>query len=275
MRRSTLRLSFPRRRESRADTPPSPLGLRPRGTDGLKFSTFKENLLRPETNLHAANCRRSHPAVDPLCVPDRQDSRRALGYDSYRMVPEVVDWQSQPWDDLVPRLLSLAASRLLRMTWRGRRRGQPPGAAEAADFVNDAIFKTIKGIRRWDPQACSLLEHLASVVVSDISHIAVSKENRTLLDNPGDPDEQFGAEVKDDAPSQESEAHWRSEQRRLLAYLGGVDPALRQIAALMLQRDMTDSAELGRELKLDLAEVANLRKRLKRAIRAYLAEFKP
>src|SRR5262249_16646463 len=194
--------------------------------------------------------------------------RWSFGYDSCRMASEVIDWQSQPWDDLVPRLLSLATSRLLRMTWRGQRRGHPPGAAEAADFVNDAIFKTIKGIRQWNPRASSLLEHLAGVVVSDISHAAVSAENRSLLDNPskGDPDEQFGAEVKDDAPSQESEAHWRSEQRRLLAYLEGVDPALRQIAALMLLRDMTDSAELGRELNLDPAEVANPRKRLKRPL---------
>src|SRR5262249_47924112 len=151
-----------------------------------------------------------------------------FGYDSYRMAPEVVDWQSQPWDDLVPRLLSLATSRLLRMTWRGQRRGHPPGAAEAADFVNDAIFKTIKGIRRWDRQVCGLLEHLANVVVSDISHAAVSAENRSLLYNPskGDPDEQFGAEVEDNTPGQESEVHWRSEQRRLLAYLEGIDPAL-------------------------------------------------
>jgi hypothetical protein len=163
------------------------------------------------------------------------------------------------------------------MTWRGQRRGQPPGAAEAADFVNDAIFKTIKGVRRWDQQACTLLEHLANVVVSDISHAAVSAENRSTLDNAskGNPHADPGIEIKDDAPSQESEAHWRSEQRRLLAYLDGVDPALRQMAELMLLRDMTDGAELSRELALEPAEVANRRKRLKRAIRAYLAEFNP
>ena len=45
------------------------------------------------------------------------------------------------------------------------------------------------------------------------------------------------------------------------------------MAELMLLRDMTDGAELSRELALEPAEVANRRKRLKRAIRAYLAEF--
>jgi len=252
----TRRLSFLRRRESGAD----------------------QTLRRPHGGVRGATCGRNQSAaVDPLCRPVGQDAKRPVGYHSYQMASEVVDWQSQPWDDVVPRLLALAMSRLLRMTWRGQRRGQPPGAAEAADFVNDAIFKTIKGTRRWDRQACTLLEHLANVVVSDISHAAVSAENRLLLDNPSkaDQDEPFGAEVKDQAPNQEAEAHWRSEQRRLLTYLHGIDPGLRQIAALMLERDMTDSVELGRELNLDPAEVANCRKRLKRAIRAYLAEFKP
>src|SRR5262249_6552279 len=45
---------------------------------------------------------------------------------------------------------------------------QPPSAAKAAVFVHDAIFKTIKGVRRWDPRACTLLQHLANVVLSDI-----------------------------------------------------------------------------------------------------------
>jgi len=240
--------------------------------------TAMADATRVQTNAYATDFQLSRPsAANPLCLPVRHDSGRSFGYDSYRMDPEVVDWQSQAWDDLVPRLLSLATSRLIRMTWRGQRRGQPPGAAEAADFVNDAIFKTIKGVRRWDQQACTLLEHLANVVVSDISHAAVSAENRSTLDNAskGNPHADPGIEIKDDAPSQESEAHWRSEQRRLLAYLDGVDPALRQMAELMLLRDMTDGAELSRELALEPAEVANRRKRLKRAIRAYLAEFNP
>ena len=98
-----------------------------------------------------------------------------------------VDWRAQNWEDLIPRLLLLAISRLRRMSWHGERRGAPPGAAEAEDFVNDAVSKTIAGIRIWNPTACSLFQHLAGVIVSDISHAAQSAENRATLRDGGPP----------------------------------------------------------------------------------------
>lgn len=184
-----------------------------------------------------------------------------------------IDWQTQDWDDLVPRLLLLAVSRLQRMTWRGERRGPPPGAQEAGDFVNDAISKTIAGVRIWNPEACTLFQHLAGVVVSDISHAAGSMENRsTLRDDPEDGQGGIAATVGDDVPNQESVTAWRSEQRRLLHHLERVDPALRDMAELMLVQDMQETADLSRVLAVPPAEIANRRKRLKRAVRAYLTE---
>jgi hypothetical protein len=186
-----------------------------------------------------------------------------------------IDWQEQDWDDLVPRLLLLAVSRLQRMTWRGQRRGPPPGAAEAEDFVNDAISKTIAGVRIWNPEACTLFQHLAGVVVSDISHAAESMENRTTLREAAgnDPGTSLIDDVGDEAPDQEATAVWRSEQRRLLDHLGRVDPALRAMAELMLVQDMQETADLSRAMAVPAAEVANRRKRLKRAVRAYLTEY--
>jgi hypothetical protein len=191
------------------------------------------------------------------------------------MTAPTIDWQAQDWDDLVPRLLLLAVSRLQRMTWRGQRRGPPPGAAEAEDFVNDAISKTIAGVRIWNPEACSLFQHLAGVIVSDISHAAESMENRsTLREVAGnDPGTSLIADVGDEAPDQETTAVWRSEQRRLLEHLDRVDPGLRAMAELMLAQDMQETADLSRALAVPAAEVANRRKRLKRAVRAYLTEY--
>jgi hypothetical protein len=185
-----------------------------------------------------------------------------------------IDWQAQDWDDLVPRLLLLAVSRLQRMTWRGERRGAPPGAAEAADFVHDAISKTIAGVRIWNPEACSLFQHLAGVIVSDVSHSAESLENRATLRDAADEAGEGGiaATVGDDAPSQESVVAWRSEQRRLLEHLERIDPGLRQMAQLMLEQDMQETAELSRTMGVPPTEIANRRKRLKRAVRAYLLE---
>ena len=186
----------------------------------------------------------------------------------------MVDWRTQNWEDLIPRLLLLAISRLRRMSWHGERRGAPPGAAEAEDFVNDAVSKTIAGVRIWNPAACSLFQHLAGVVVSDISHAAQSAENRiTLRDSPSPAaGASLTATVADGAPNPESVIAWRSEQRRLLDHLEALDADLRRMAELMLVGDMQETADLSRALAIPAAEVANRRKRLKRAVQAYLVE---
>ena len=220
------------------------------------------------------------PAFAGVTVEDRgrpapRDRAPGLRYDAESMTGPTIDWQAQDWDDLVPRLLLLAVSRLQRMTWRGQRRGPAPGAAEAEDFVNDAISKTIAGVRIWNPQACTLFQHLAGVIVSDISHAAESQENRTTLREMAGSDASVSliADVGDDAPGQEETAVWRSEQRRLLDHLERVDPALRMMAELMLVQDMQETADLSQAMAVPAAEVANRRKRLKRAVRAYLTEY--
>jgi hypothetical protein len=189
------------------------------------------------------------------------------------MTKPKIDWQAQDWDDLVPRLLLLAVSRLRRMTWRGDRCGPPPGASEAEDFVNDAISKTIAGVRIWSPEVCTLFQHLAGVIVSDISHAAGSAENRsTLRTASGGESGVVVLDIGDETPDQEAIVVWRSEQRRLLEHLERADPALKEMAALMLTQDMQETSDLSRALAIAPAEVANRRKRLKRAVRAYLTE---
>ncbi len=192
-----------------------------------------------------------------------------------RSAPPVIDpelWADVDWEDLVPRLLLLALSRLSRMTWRGQRDAMPPGAAEAQDFVNDAIAKTLSGVRVWSKEKCTLFQHLAGVVVSDISHAAEASENKLTLAADGRKDGQEGwpPDQVDDAPDQEQRTLWRSEQRRLLGHLDEVDPKLAEMAELILFEDVDASAELAERLDCTTNDVANLRKRMKRALRVYM-----
>ncbi len=173
------------------------------------------------------------------------------------------------WEDVVPRLLLLAMSRLSRMTWRGRRNAPPPAAADAEDFVNDAIAKTLAGVRVWSKANCTLFQHLAGIVVSDISHAAEAAENRLTLADDGRPGG-WPPDGADERPDQEERALWRSEQRRLIDHLDEVDPMLARMAELMLVEDIDGSAELASRLDRSVAEIANLRKRLKRATRAFV-----
>lgn len=195
-------------------------------------------------------------------------------------VPEVEEadaveernWAKADWEDIVPRLLLLAMSRLSRMTWRGRRDAVPPGAAEAQDFVNDAIAKTLAGVRVWQEEKCSLFQHLAGVVVSDISHAAEGAENKLTLASDGQAErgEGWPPDVVDDRPDQEERTLWRSEQRRLLGHLDEVDPKLARMAELILIEDIDSSVELARRFDCSTKEIANLRKRLKRALHIFL-----
>ena len=194
-----------------------------------------------------------------------------LGYYAGVMSGRNIDWAMQDWDDLVPRLLLLAVSRLYRMTWRGRTGETPPGAAQAEDFVNDAISKTIGGVRIWNPDNCTLFQHLAGVVVSDVSHAAGSMENRATAAPVGE-SENPGPDPADAAPGPDHIAEWRSEQHRLLDHLQSVDVDLAAMAELMLTRDMQETEALSGALGVPAPEIANRRKRLKRAVRAYLAK---
>lgn len=201
------------------------------------------------------------------------DGGGCLGYYAAIMSGGGIDWGKQDWDDLVPRLLLLAMSRLYRMTWRGRRGEAPPGATEAEDYVNDAISKTLSGVRIWNPGNCTLFQHLAGVIVSDVSHAATSVENRTTMapsnDPPGD---RWPPDPADDSPDQEQAAEWKSEQRRLLRHLDGIDPEVAVMAGLMLIHDMQETEALAEAMDVPPSEIANRRKRLKRAVAAYMAE---
>lgn len=204
--------------------------------------------------------RRHHLKAVPAGSPDAAGTAEV----------QVNEVAAATWEDVVPRLLLLAMSRLSRMSFRGQRDAVPPGAAEAEDFVNDAIAKTMAGLRVWRPENCTLFQHLAGIVVSDISHAATSAENRLTLADDGRQPGGWPPDRTDDRPGQEEQTLWHSEQRRLLGYLQAIDPKLGQMADLILVEDIDGSAELATRLSMTVSDVANLKKRMKRAARAFL-----
>ena len=218
--------------------------------------------------------RRPHLRAVPQTSSDAagvSDTARTVDTSPRRQVNEVgVPTDASTWEDLVPRLLLLAMSRLSRMTWRGQLGSAPPGAADAEDFVNDAIAKTLSGVRVWREANCMLFQHLAGIVVSDISHAATAAENRLTLADDGRQRGGWPPDRADDRSGQEGEALWRSEQQRLLGYLAAIDPMLGRMAELMLIEDIDGSVELAGRLDVTVSDVANLRKRMKRATRAFI-----
>jgi hypothetical protein len=182
------------------------------------------------------------------------------------------DWTAQDWDDLMPRLHLFAIRRLARTTWYGRRASRLSDAA--GDLVQDAITKTIGGVRVWDRASCTLFQHLAWVIVSDISHAPRSSKSRLTVSDEGRPNgsSHWPPDMADEAPDQEQVALWCSEQRRLLEYLRGHDSMLGRMAELMVIQDVRETRELSDQLGIQPSAVANLRKRLKRAMWSYLED---
>ena len=79
-------------------------------------------------------------------------------------------------------------------------------------------------------------------------------------------------DVADETPNQEQVEQWRSEQGGLIDHLKRIDPKMARMAELLLLDDETATEALGRRLDLAPSDVANLRKRMRRAARAYHAE---
>jgi hypothetical protein len=178
-----------------------------------------------------------------------------------------IDWGVQDWKDLRQRLLSYATRRLARVAWRD---GGLVRRADAEDLVGTAIAKTIEGTRVWHSENCTLFRHLQGVIDSDTSHAAHSRETRLDL-NDGD----ALLDRSDGAADPEQIAVGKAEQQRLFDYLSSKHPTLGRMAVLMCLHDLRGTSELCRELDVDPQELANLRKRMKRLVRAYLEEDRP
>ncbi len=149
--------------------------------------------------------------------------------------------------------------------------------ADAEDFVDDAIDKSMARVRIWNRANCTLFQHLAGVIVSDISHTAQSSHSNFILFDHARPNGSttWPPDMPDQAPDQEHLTVWLSEQRRLLEHLRAIDPTMGRMAEFMLVQDMCETRDLCQALEVTSSEVANLRKRLKRAVRAYLTEDRP
>ena len=164
------------------------------------------------------------------------------------------------WKDVYPRLLLATVGRLRRS--RGRRACE----MHAADFVQTAIEKAMSRQRSWDPNR-SLFQNLWQVVSSEVSHAAVSYENRNF-----DPVDETIVQISDCRENPEDTAIYRSDLDHLLDYLSGHDAEAADVANLILNVGITKSMELSVQLKRPVYEIENIKKRLRRHCQKYQQE---
>lgn len=173
------------------------------------------------------------------------------------------DFRRVDWKDVYPRLLLATVGRLRRSRWHR--------ACEmhATDFVQTAIEKAMSRQRCWDPNR-SLFQNLWQVVSSEVSHAAVSYENKNL--NPVD---ETVVQTSDYRENPEDTAIYRSRVEHLLNYLRSHDTDAASIANLILNVGITKSIELSVQLKRPVHEIENIKKRLRRHCQKYQQEQEP
>ena len=170
------------------------------------------------------------------------------------------DFSRVDWKDLYPRLLLATMGRLHRSRWHR--------ACEmhATDFIQTAIEKAMSRQRSWDPNR-SLFQNLWQVVSSEVSHAAVSYENKNF-----EPVDETVVQTSDYRGNPEDTAIYRSQIAHLLNYLRSCDADAASIANLILNAGITKSIELSVQLRRSVHEIENIKKRLRRHCQKYQKE---
>jgi hypothetical protein len=173
------------------------------------------------------------------------------------------DFGRVDWKDVYPRLLLATVGRLRRARWR------QACETHATDFVHTALEKAMSRQRGWNPNL-SLFQNLWQVVSSEMSHAAVSYENKNR--NPVD---ETVVQISDCRENPEDTAIYRSQVDHLLNYLRSHDAEAANIANLILNVEITKSRELSIQLKRPVHEIENIKKRLRRHCQKYQQEQEP
>ncbi len=190
---------------------------------------------------------------------------------------------SQHFQKRIPALnlskrVQLFSGKLLR---RGSR--ESIGGKSADDFAFDAILETLEYRRKWRrPNRVSLFQHLCGCVKSsyfnDLDRELLSEPMEHAERSSGNEDGAGGVVIPDRQPSPEQAYTARQARALLLAFIGERDEQLVKFAEAALDLVEFDSArfpnqELAQALGVNVKDVENMRKRLRRALTDFRLQY--
>jgi DNA-directed RNA polymerase specialized sigma24 family protein len=184
-------------------------------------------------------------------------------------VAEVPKLSPIEWEDLLERLALHASNKLAKLYWRGayaRHGGAPPGAVEAADLAAEAITDLLDGVRTWDKTKCpSFTAFLMGVVDSKVNHLAESLENRRTRrfeEHGSGNGREISTEMENPAALVADEEYARLFHSALVTEIGDDPLALKLLECF--EAGVTRPAEIAQLLGVDVSEINNAQKRLRR-----------
>ena len=170
--------------------------------------------------------------------------------------------------DLSKRLIVYADDILRRRTWRGNAASGAPGGQTAEDFVQESFKKYFAGERRRPPDV-PWFDFFAGVIRSLISHLVETPENRHAHDffveaDVGGPGLLPITAVADVAYESPEACRLARDSVKEVRCAFSSDDRMQQYLSLVESERYDTVSELAEALRVSIAVVANLRKRLRR-----------
>jgi hypothetical protein len=196
------------------------------------------------------------------------------------------------WKRIQLKLLEYACFKIGRLKWRTGQGILPKGIAPE-DIVVGAIQKTYEGatthetgpgIRRWNPDtAPDLLDYLKAVVDSDVNHLVSSEEHRLTnyhaqatpeeaseaierLVSPGISNPEESLLRRERESSEDGFVEFFNELQASFAHDPAVQKVLSSYREQSLKSETIKPAAVARDTGMDIEEVRNAIKRLRRRI---------
>ena len=175
-----------------------------------------------------------------------------------------INWSEIDWDDLVPRLLLYARYKLRR-----RPKSSTLLGASEEDFVSQAIEKTISGVRRWENEEVSLLDHLMGVVSSDIYN--ENRKNYMFFEN----DNSSLENIVDERTPEDNLVYLDLENdlKKFREYVGEKDKELHEYLLLASVYELS-SKEIEKHMDIVSDKIYQFRRRLRRLANQWILNKK-
>jgi len=176
--------------------------------------------------------------------------------------------EQQNWPKLIKGLTAFALYYSNHYTYH--KRSSNGGLANGythIDIVMSSIESIYTGERNWNPRLIDLEKLLMGIIRSKLSNLSESKENQLLKDIEMNNDEDFFWETISDSDGLYTEL----ESKDLINLIRGNlsdDEELGVLFELAIQE--SKNKEIAAYLSIDIKEVENLKKKLKRRISKYL-----
>ena len=194
---------------------------------------------------------------------------------------ELLELSPEALESLLKRLTLHAHRKMLRIYWRGARVKTGVGVAkgyEAKDFALDAIQMAMEGTRSWNREKYQTIEaFLKSIIDSIVSHLVVSDENKRVrqlatdendgstFEIPGFANDSFTLLKREESQKRFRDSIWRQ--------LEGDEFLLQLLECL--EADITKPADIANMLDMEVKDVYNGKKRLRRKVEKIYRKMSP